>query len=236
MINTMIKKVQIKIALIALLSLFFMKILTAQVDVATDRKAIAAQSITALKNGTLILRLKSKNNKLTKLQEILDKGGLDSSRKAKIKKEIKSTIEERDAFNSSLVNAFEEYYSFSKIYYMYDTASVALRDGAKRGIFLNKGLEPDPQIKIPLGRFFVIKAGTTDGASTTGIAALVMMDENLKDLNRPFPYYVRINSVGRLFTRIFNHKNLVKKDSTKVVLKLEGNLRRYYSRVKAGGQ
>lgn len=225
----MIKKVQIKITFIALFCLGFTLIGNAQVEELSrsERKAIARKAIQSLKNGTLVVRLKSKNNKIKKIEELLASNELKESTRARLRKELTSTIDQRNKYNTSLTNAFSNLYSFSNVYYMYDTASVSLKKGVKSGIFLDKNLELDPSIKIPEGDFFIVKTGTTNSTSTTGIQALVIMDKNLKDLSRPFPYYVRINSIARLFTRVFNHRNLVKKDSREVVQKLERKLRRY---------
>jgi hypothetical protein len=219
--------VQIRIILIVLSGLYFTSNVVSQNLSGKERRDIATQAINDLEGGTLILRLKSKHNKITKIKEILADPDIQESARIKLNKELRSTIDERDRFNISLTNAFEEYYSFSNIYYIYDTASISLKNGQRSGIFLNKNLELDSQTKIPEGKFFVIKVGTTDSSSTTGVEALVLMDQHFKDLQSPFPYYVRINSIGRLFTRIFNHRNLVRKDSRLIVQKLEKNLRRY---------
>ncbi|MFT5166277.1 MAG: hypothetical protein ACI8P3_001508 [Saprospiraceae bacterium] len=224
--------VQIKIILVALSGLWFTTHAMSQDLSGKERKAIATQAIKDLAGGTLILRLKSKHNKITKLEELLATPDIKASTRTKLSEDLESTIDERNRFNRSLTYAFEEYYSFSNIYYIYDTASVSLINGQRSGIFLNEDLELDLTIEIPEGIFFVLKVGTTDSASTTGVEALVMMDRNLKDLAAPFPYYVRVNSIGRLFTRIFNHKKLVKKDSKKIVQKLESNLQRYNTEVR----
>ncbi len=227
------EKVQIiklkKILLLACLGLIFSIPINAQNEVVSrsERKAIAEQSIKDLNNGTLILRLKSKRNKIKKLKELLSAPDIKEGVRVKLSKELGRTIDERNRYNITLVDAFENHYSFSNIYYMYDTASVSLKNGTRKGIFLDKNLEFDPNIEIPEGNFFVVKTGTTNATSTTGVEAIVIMNKELKDMQRPFPYYVRLNSIGRLFTRIFNHKNLVKKDSKDVVTRLERNLQKY---------
>lgn len=196
-----------------------------------ERKQIAERAINDLKGGVLILRLKSKRNKITKLEELIASPKVKEVDKKKLRKELERTIDNQNRENLTLTEAFEKYYTFSDIYYMYDTASVSLKNGVKSGIFLNKNLELDESISIPKGEFFIIRTGTTDSGSTTGVDAMVIMDSKLKDMNRPFPYYVRVNSIGRLFVRIFNHKKLIKKDSRDVVKKLDANLHRYEENV-----
>jgi len=227
------EKVQInrlqKLIFMVFLGLIFSIPMNAQDEVMSrsDRKAEAEEAIRDLYKGTLILRLKSKRNKINKLKELLSAPDIKENVRVKLSKELGKTIDERNKYNITLIEAFESHYTFSNIYYMYDTASVSLKNGTRKGIFLDKNLEFDPNIEIPEENFFVVKTGTTNSTSTTGVEAIVIMDKELKDMQRPFPYYVRLNSIGRLFVRIFNHKNLVKKDSKDVVMRLERNLHRY---------
>jgi len=227
------RKVQLKIIFLCLVSVCFLMDTQAQ-DAPrprSERKKAAREAINNLHGGTLIIRLKSKRNKIDKLEELLAAPDIDEKLRARLSKKLKNTIEERNKYNLTLTNAFEEYYSFSKVYYMYDTASVSLKNGIRKGIFLDKGLELDANIEIPEGSFYIVRTGTTNASSTTGIQALVVMDNQFKDFERPFPYYVRVNSISRLFTRIFNHKKLVKKDAKEVVLRLGRNFQFYYENV-----
>ena len=189
---------------------------------------IANKAIKDLKDGALVVRLKSKSNKISKLEELIASPDVKESSKNKLRKELKTTIEERNKYNVELVKAMSELYTFSKVYYMYDTHSKALKNGTRSGIFLNENLEEDPKITLRGEHFFVLKTGTTDSESTTGLEALIIMDNQLVDLKRPFPYYVRINSIGRLFVRIFNPKKLVQKDAKEIVGKLEAQLNKFY--------
>lgn len=194
----------------------------------SERKAIAHEAIKELKEGTLVLRLKSKQTKLVALNDLLAKEGLSAKERNNIEKRIETTISERDAYNKSLVDAFEDKFTFAEVYYMYDTASIALKSGVREGIFLNNNLQLDPSIIIPEGAFFVAKTGTTNSTSTTGVEAVIIMDGQFNDLQRPFPYYVRVNSIERLFVRIFRPKKLVRKDSREIVKKLEEKLWRFW--------
>lgn len=227
-------KVQLKLTFLLLFGAFYFMEGQAQTKSKSEQRTIARQAIKDLKGGTLIIRLNSKRKKIEKLEELLGGADLEEKFRKRLSNELKKTIEERNHYNLSLSNAFDQYYSFSNIYYMYDSASISLRNGQRKGIFLDKKLEEDSDIEIPEGPFFVIKVGSTDLASTTGIQALVMMTAQLEDLARPFPYYVRLNSISRLFTRIFNHKNLVKKDAKEIVQRLNQNLLRYHEQVTIG--
>ena len=59
--------------------------------------------------------------------------------------------------------------------------------------------------------------------------ALIMMDGQFEILQSPFPYYVRVNSFWRTIGRFFSPKNAIKKDTQKIVTKLDQNLNKYYA-------
>ena len=223
-----VRKVYIFIFLFNLLS--FLPVL-AQQTAKEIQVATAEQAIQDLKNGALIVRLQSKNNKIQKLEELIASPEVSASKKEQLRKELTATIDDRNRYNIELVTAITDLYSFSQVYFMYDTASISLKNGTRNGIFLNANMEYDPGITLKEDHFFVLRTGTTDSSTTTGLSALVIMDDKLKDMKRPFPYYVRINSVKRLFVRIFNPKKIVRKDAKEVVAKLDSQLKQYYKDV-----
>ena len=229
----MMKKVQTRLFFLVFWVLISSGDVIAQDDLRrSERRAIAEQSIKQLKEGTLVLRLKSKRNKIREMKKVIAAPDIKPALRKRLEKRLENTIKERDRYNQSLIDAFDEYYSFSNIYYIYDSSSVELKNGERSGIFLDKNREVDPTIEIPEGDVFVLRTGNTDYSSTTGIEALVVMNKELKDLQRPFPYYVRVHSIGRLFTRIFNPRKLVLKDSKAIVQKLDANLNRYLDKVR----
>ncbi len=197
----------------------------------SSAKQRSMEAIQALREGAIVVRLPSKRNKLKALNEALAKDNLDAKTRARYEAEIEKTIEKRDRYNRELVNAMEELYDFSALYFVYDTAVVQLKSGVKEGIFVNENLESDPQIRLEEKTFFVLRMGTTKKGSTTGLEALVVADSALDDLTAPFPYYVRTNHWARVFLRIFSPKKVIKKDARRVVGKLNKNLHGYHERV-----
>ncbi len=210
--------------------LIFSSLAEAQIIPGKTNRAIAEQAIIDLHEGALVVRLKSKRNKIAKLEESLASPALTDSDKKKLTKELASTIEERDKYNFELAESFDANYKFSAVYFMYDTASIALKNGEKSGFLLNKKLEVDPDITITQDSFFVIYSGTLDATNTTGLEALIIMDRRFDVLPSPFPYYIRVNDLWRVFGLIFSPKKVIKRDAKKVVSKLEFNLNAFYKR------
>ncbi len=208
--------------------LIFSSLAEAQVIKGKTNRVVAEQAILLLKDGALVVRLKSKRNKITKLEELLSNPEVNESDKKKLEKDLKNTIEERDNFNSALFTAFNEYYTFSAFYFMYDTASVALKNGEKSGFLLDNNLKVDPEITITQDSFFVIYKGTLDATNRTGLEALIIMDSRFNIVPSPFPYYTRVNNFWLVLGRFFSPKKAVKRDATKIVQELDGKLKEYY--------
>jgi hypothetical protein len=200
----------------------------AQIVKGKANRTKAEKSIVTLKGGALVVRLKTKRNKIEKLKEAIASPNLNNKDKNRLQKELESTIAERDKYNTELVASFDVYYSFSAVYFMYDTSSVALKNGTKSGFLLNKNLEVDSKISITQDSFFVAYTGTLDATDKTGLEALILMDDRFEVLPSPFPYYIRANHFGRVLELIFSPKNTIKRDTKKIVTRLDSNLNEFY--------
>lgn len=213
-------------------ALIFSAPVSAQIIKGKKNKALAEQAILTLHDGALVIRLKSKRNKITKLEELLAKPDIKESDAKKLRKELERTISERDEFNNALAAAFEKNYTFSGYYFIYDTASVALKNGEKSGFFLDENLEVDPKIQLTQDSFFLIYNGTLDATDRSGMEALIILDRRFEVVPAPFPYYTRVNSFWRVFERVFSPRNAIKKDAYKIVAALNKNLKEYFQYAK----
>ena len=74
-----------------------------------------------LKDGILIVRLKSEKKKLEYLKNQLDLSKNDVKNSNNIQEVINKTIADRDTFNQTLIAAFEGKYKFSKYNFIYDS-------------------------------------------------------------------------------------------------------------------
>ncbi len=203
----------------------------AQIILNRSDVSIAEEAIVDLHNGALVLRLKSYNNKITRLKELIANPDVKDKDREKLEKELETTISERDSYNNDLVAAFNDNYKFSPVYFMYDTSSVALKNGARKGFLLDENLRVDPTISISEDSVFMAYIGTLDPADYSGVEALIITDSQFEVLPAPFPFYIRVNSLGLVLGKIFSPKQSVKRDTQKMVSKLEHKLSEFYARV-----
>ncbi|MCB0560657.1 MAG: hypothetical protein KDD09_16995 [Phaeodactylibacter sp.] len=198
-----------------------------------ERTEIAQESIKALYGGTLIVRLPSFQTKIDGMKGVLSSSGPDSPNRARIEKMLKETLDNRQEFNQNMIAAFQEEYHFSEVYFMLDTATAALKSGQLQGIFLNSSLEIDPNIHLDgPPPYFVLRFGSTSDMSTDGVEAMVIMDGQFQDLDKPFPYYQRLHDFAAVMGSIFPAPDQKKKDALRIVGKLHTKLQDYYDQLR----
>lgn len=192
----------------------------------TDRKLLAIQQIHQLKEGTLILRLKSNAKKINELEQILAKETLKSKERKRFQKQLDKTVTSTNFINKELVRSFREHYDFSNYLIMYDT-SMAKLENQKSGFFLTDSLEVDPKLTLPDTNYFLIAVGTRNRGKGRGIEALLIMDKQSKVLVQPFPYGLQITTLLRKLFALFEGANYLK-ELGPVVEKLNFKLNRFY--------
>ena len=200
-----------------------------------ERTKIAHESIKALYGGTLIVRLPSYQTKIDGMKDVLSSSGPDSPNRARIEKMLRETQDNRKEFNQNMMAAFHEAYSFSEVYFMLDTATTALKSGQLQGIFLNSSLDTDPNIHLDgPPPYFVLRFGSTSDMSTDGVEAMIIMDGQFQDLDKPFPYYQRLHDFAAVMGSIFPAPDQKKKDALRIVGKLHTKLQDYFNQVREG--
>lgn len=160
--------------------------------------ALTAQTaIEKLKNGVLVVRLESDAGKIRQLEEMLEAPGLTDLSRKRIEAELQSSKEEMARHNALLTKAFQENYTFSEYVFMVDSSSIALKRGARTGIFFG-GTAPTPD----LGGRFVLVASMGGGGEASGQTledAVVVLDDQLAPLQRPFPYYADLTGIEEIW-------------------------------------
>lgn len=198
-----------------------------------DRKNVVMKDqISILKNGALLVRLKTKTNSVNALKEMGDTAG------------AKLIIEKQNQFNKNIISAFRNNYKFSPVFFFTSDFSDTIRNHKlSEVIFVNDNLNPDPTIKPGVQRFLISEFGNvaqdtasylsgtylaqTDeglkrdesyyGGTDTKIQAFVIMSDQFIQLNDPFPYYSRVRK-----------SNPAQKDLDKAIKKLNENLINFY--------
>lgn len=197
-----------------------------------ERIERARESIKALKGGALIVRLPSHQKKIDALKGILSSTGQDSPNRKRLEKQFKSTLADRQEFNQNIMMAFNEAYNFSEAYFILDTATASLKGGQFQGIFLDDSLQPDPAIRLAAPPpYFVLRFGSTSDMTTDGLEAMVITDGQFEDMDKPFPYYQRLNDFSAFMGSIFPAPDQKEKDALRIVSKLNKKLHEYYNQV-----
>ena len=138
------------------------------------RKEIAVRSIQELKEGTLIVRFVSFNEKIEYLKKI---GKTEKAAKEKLK---------YDEVNKWFINEFNTYYNFSNVVFCYGTELEDFLDGKTKNIFLNEQLEVDPNIVVKDGPIFILASQAND--------SYYLFDKNFNRIPEPAPHAVNHES------------------------------------------
>jgi hypothetical protein len=170
----------------------------------------ADSCIKNLKDGILIVRLKSEKKKLEYLKNQLDLSKNDVKNSNNIQEVINKTIADRDTFNQTLIAAFEGKYKFSKYNFIYDSDYKEWKENN----FPNSKLilkNENHLLKSKDEFYLILKHDNT----TSGLEALIFIDSKERIIPRSFPNNIRVNnlkvaiwSIGKLEGR--NTKNAIR--------------------------
>lgn len=141
---------------------------------------VAISQIKDLKNGVLLVRLQTRQSQIDGL---IEQGFI---------KEAKQVIKEQEQKNKAIIKAFERSFNFAPVYFFYSESSEKVKKGELQGIFLNSELEIQPGLKITNENYFIAEMGNIWFKNYNSFFdGIVVMDKHFKQLDDPFPYYVR---------------------------------------------
>jgi len=125
------------------------------------------------------------------LEKVVNNPKTKTSTKKRHHRLIKSAKEDQQKIAQLIQQDFIENYDFSAFAFIYDTATVhVLKNDLKKEMFLKN----EKQIDLTDKRIFFLRYGHTNVNTTTGIGAWIVTDNQLQDLQRPFPYFVSVFS------------------------------------------
>lgn len=183
-----------------------------------ERKAFAEKSIVNLKEGVLVVRLKTNQRKIEALQAVANNSKLKERQRQRHQKMLDNTITTRDAMNAAIANMFLDSFSFCPVYVMYDTSTKSLSNGTNQGIFLNEKLQPDASIALPADKpIFLVNYKKKSANFPFDVLIMRGLKERLED---PFPYYIPLRASW------INNVNTP--GAAKSVIKLDKRLHRFY--------
>lgn len=156
-----------------------------------------------LKEGVLVVRLRTQSNKVDKLKEWMAKESPGTPVYQKLETQLAETIAGIERENKLVREAFGSLYNYSEVLFFFDTLAPVLRNGKTSGIFLNERMEVDPQLSLGDRFYMVAGIGTTpssEGASSQ--EQLIIYDRNFNFMTKPFPGYSRRFGL-RAFFKVF---------------------------------
>lgn len=175
---------------------FVIAIISAQPKKKLSKKALAKQAAMVvakdLKSNTLVVRLSSGNNKQLRLEELLEDKTLSEKQRKYIQEQLDLHIKFTTTTNQSIMNGFKEYYTFSKVIFMYNSSSKALYKNQKQGYFLNYDLIVDPAIKLTTATFYTCDIQRV--SAKRALEGFIIQNAKKEKPQKPFPAVTSIKA------------------------------------------
>lgn len=156
-----------------------------------EKKEFAFSSIKELKDGALVVRLKTNQRKIEIIERNLRSPKLTKAQRKRQEAILEGTIKSRDEFNEAIAGMFLDSFSFCPVYLMYDTCSSALNSGVREGLFLGADKKINPAIKIKETSIFIVNYKERGAEFPFDVLRVQKLEERLED---PFPYYVALRA------------------------------------------
>jgi hypothetical protein len=177
----------------------------------------AEDYIQKLKSGALLVRLYMNKPKIDLMESNLSNPNINENKKNKIKKLLKSHIEDRLAYKTKVISIFKSEYQFSKVFFIHDYDYKKFLNGEK-GLLLNEKGEYDNALNLD-SNFLLGTRGDNDNT-------IIILQKSGDEMPKSFPSrYVR-NAITGLISLFDNKDNL--KD---YVSKLNKKLENYHAKV-----
>jgi hypothetical protein len=161
---------------------------TVAVSKTTEEKLPPQQK---LKDGVLLVRLRTQKNKIKALQ--------DAGRS----EEAQDVINTQKIENDLIMAAFDQTYTYSKVYFFYSTDGQKILDKQWDGVLMNAQQMP---VEVSSDQYFLIAAfGESEGRKIDG---LIIYDQEAHQMKRPFPYLTRRKHFFNILSR--SHGDMIK--------------------------
>lgn len=196
---------------------------------AQNAETKAKEMLQQLKNGALIIRIPSNQNKIKALTELANKAEASEVERERAASLLESTQNETAAASVIIQTTFANFFKFTQCYFMFDKDTDQLSKGERQGYLLDEQLQYSSTITLDVDHFFVLDIGYTDPANSARSYALIIKDQGFKELTAPFPYAQRINTTGLIIDQL-SGKNNFQKYFKKAVIKLDKRLERALAR------
>ena len=169
-----------------------------------ERTDLSKKSIKELREGVLIVRLKTGKNQINALNRMINSKSLAPDVKKVYKERKENMLVANREHNLAIISAFNEKYKFSDVLFMPDTCVHLLNAGQKSGYFLNKELIFDDTISLGNKNYFIAFHGTPNTTTKSGVEGLVILDKNMNELADPFPFFTGRTTIRKTFSNFLN--------------------------------
>ena len=164
----------------------------AQLIVSDSAYKLAKHHVRKLKNeGTLIVYIPTQHRKI----EILESMLTHAKKKKRVQKRLDEVLNETKELQTSIVHSYNQYFTFTKVYFMPDTMASKLFDGQRAYLFINKQFEIDPTIRLESDCYYISYIGNPKQVSSTGKKSLMIEQKDGSPLYAPFPFAIPFYSL-----------------------------------------
>lgn len=164
------------------------------------RRLISAWQVNQLREGALVVKLKTNQLVVNALRNAGDTVGAEVKRI------------EAAGINANMVRAFRNHFTFCKLYFIFSQSGDSLLNGTRRGIFLDTSLQVDPAIELKENFYMLAETDQLynstigfvpedsarlvkeKGSPTTQEPYLVVKNKYGHQLKKPFPYFSKIKA------------------------------------------
>jgi hypothetical protein len=143
---------------------------------AQGNRETALRQIKILKNGFLIVRLKTGELQVKALEKAGDAKAAQAYR------------QKTEAENKQIREVFLSNFKFCPVYFCYTSCSGQITANKLPGCLLNEHLQTDSSVVTPNSPFLTAEFGFSDGQQFEG---LIVMNEHFEQLNSPFPFLIK---------------------------------------------
>lgn len=215
-----------------LLLLIFLAFMIGNTSSVTAQTKWAARDsmLQDFKEGTLVVRLKSHEKKLKKINELIKGNDIDNSYKKRLEDKRDYIVQNRDRFNQELVAAFNTQYNFSTVVFMFDKDLKKFKEGKRELLFLDQHLDYISEPPSLPGSIYYFGEGQTN-TSGNSISGLLVMDTKSQQLPSWFPNFYRAKSNLKSFFGMFSSTKYTYRPPEKVIGKFQADLNRLWKKL-----
>ncbi len=141
----------------------------------------AAPTPASLREGTLVVRLQSNARKIRELEKILSDTLRNDPQRRRLQMMLDETLAQTPRESREIMKAFDGNYNFSKVLFLYDTASFRLLGGERYGYFLDRNLQVDTSLRLEGDNWLMIYFRHESPS------LFKLLDRQLEPVRQPFP-------------------------------------------------